>query len=111
VTLKRLLVVVFVIVFPLILIWLYLPGWTRYNELRKEDERLRKELDDMRKTSRQLEDEEHLLKHDVRYLEQVLREELNVIRPDETVYKLVPEESPAPSPQGDKQSVEAGNKA
>jgi len=28
----------------------------------------------------------------VRYLEKVLREELNVVRPDETVYKLVPEE-------------------
>src|SRR5258706_8003081 len=92
-TLKRLLVVVLAITIPPILIWVYLPGWTHYNELRKEDERLRKELEEIRLTNKQLKEQEYLLKNDVRYLESVLREELNVIRPDETVYKLVPEET------------------
>ncbi len=92
-TFKRLLVVVLAITIPPILIWVYLPGWTHYNELRKEDERLRKELEEIRLTNTQLKEQEYLLKNDVRYLESVLREELNVIRPDETVYKLVPEET------------------
>ena len=99
--LKRLLIVLFIIAVPPLLIWVYLPGWTHYNELRKEDERLKKELSDLKDKNKELERQEHLLKNDLRYLELVLRKELNVVRPDETVIKVVPDEelSPSSTPQ------------
>ena len=93
--LKRLLVVALVIIIPPLLIWLYLPGWTHYNELKREDEKLQQKLAELESTNKRLAEQEYLLKNDVRYLEKVLREELNVVRPDETVYKLVPEEEKA----------------
>ena len=52
----------------------------------------RQRREQLEATNRKLAEQEYLLKNDVRYLEKVLREELNVVRPDETVYKLVPEE-------------------
>jgi len=84
-----------VIIIPPFLVWLYLPGWARYNELSRENERLETKLEEMAETNHKLQEQEYLLKNDVRYLETVLREELNVVRPDELVYKLVPiEEDP-----------------
>ncbi len=91
-TLKRLIVVLLIILIPPLLVLIYLPSWTHYNELKQEDERLRHQLEELQETNRKLQEQEYLLKNDVRYLEQVLREELNVVRPDEVVYKLVPEE-------------------
>ena len=79
-----------VIIIPPFLVWLYLPGWARYNELSRENERLETKLEEMAETNHKLQEQEYLLKNDVRYLETVLREELNVVRPDELVYKLVP---------------------
>jgi len=98
--LKRFLIVIAIIVIPPVLLWLYLPGWTHYSELRKEDERLKKELSELKQRNRDLERQEFLLRNDVRYLEKVLREELNVVRPDETVYKLVPEAKEPPRSAG-----------
>ena len=89
-TLKKILIMTLVIIIPPFLVWLYLPGWARYNELSRENERLETKLGEMAETNRKLQEQEYLLKNDVRYLETVLREELNVVRPDELVYKLVP---------------------
>jgi len=89
-SLKKILIVALVIIIPPFLVWLYLPGWARFNELGQENNRLQKKLDEMGTTNRKLQEQEYLLKNDIRYLETVLREELNVVRPDELVYKLVP---------------------
>lgn len=95
-SLKRIIIIALVIIVPPLLVWIYLPGWTHYNELRRENEMLQKQLEEMEETNRKLQMQEYLLKHDTRYLEKVLREELNVVRPDEVVYKLVPEEEKEP---------------
>ena len=91
-TLKRFLIILLVVLIPPFLIWLYLPGWTHYNELKREDEHLKRQLRELEVNNQRMREQEYLLKNDVRYLEKVLREELNVIRPDELVYKLVPED-------------------
>ena len=99
---KRRFTILWVIVGLLILFaFLYLPGLSRYQELRQEEERLSKELVDLDQKIQKLHEEKELLRHDQAYLEKVIREELGLVRPGEMVYKLVPEdkENPAPAPK------------
>ena len=77
--------------------FLYLPGLSRYQELRQEEERLSKELVDLNQKIQKLNEEKELLKKDQVYLEKVIREELGLVRPGEMVYKLVPEEKSKPA--------------
>lgn len=79
-------------------IFFYLPGISRVQELRLEEERLSKELADLDREIEALKEEKDLLKKDQAYLEKVIREELGLVRPGETVYKLVPEKKPGERP-------------
>lgn len=94
----------------LLFAFLYLPGLSRYQELRSEEERISRELADLQRQIKSLQEEKSLLEKDQAYLEKVIREELGLVRPGEMVYKLVPEKksqsgvSPSPksnSPQAD----------
>lgn len=74
---------------------IYLPSLSKYMKLkRKEDElsqtiaRLQAEIETMKK-------EEHLLRTDVARLEEVVRQELGLVKPGEVIYKVVEEEEPA----------------
>ena len=71
--------------------FLYLPGLSRYYELRQEELRLEKELNDLDRQIQGLKEEKNLLQKDQQYLEKVIREELGLVRPGEMVYKLIPE--------------------
>ncbi len=75
----------------------YLPGLSRVQELRLEEDRLAKELSELDKEIQTLKEEKELLQKDQAYLEKVIREELGLVRPGEMVYKLVPENKPKPS--------------
>ena len=81
--------------------FLYLPGLSRFQELRLEEERLSRELTQLDEEIRLLRKEKELLQKDQDYLERVIREELGLVRPGEMVYKLVPENK-SPSPQASK---------
>ena len=70
--------------------FLYLPGLSKYQELRLEEERLSRELASLQREIRALQKEKELLEKDQDYLEKVIREELGLVRPGEMVYKLVP---------------------
>jgi cell division protein FtsB len=76
--------------------FLYLPGLSRYQELRMEEERLSRELAGLEREIRDLRKEKELLEKDRAYLEKVIREELGLVRPGEMVYKLVPEQKSQP---------------
>lgn len=71
--------------------FLYLPGLSRYYELRQEELRIERELANLERQSKALQEEKELLEKDKEYLEKVIREELGLVRPGEMVYKLVPE--------------------
>ena len=71
--------------------FLYLPGLSRFQELRLEEERLSRELTELDREVRSLQEEKRLLEKDQAYLEKVIREELGLVKPGEMVYKLVPE--------------------
>ena len=78
----------------ILFILFYLPGLSRVQELRLEEDRLAKELTEMDKEIQALKEEKNLLEKDHAYLEKVIREELGLVRPGEMVYKLVPENKP-----------------
>lgn len=71
--------------------FLYLPGLSRYQELRMEEDRVSKELADIEQQVLALQKEKNLLENDQDYLEKTIREELGLVKPGEMVYKLVPE--------------------
>ena len=73
-----------------IFIFFYLPGLSRVQELRLEEERLSKELNTLGREIQALKEEKELLQKDQAYLEKVIREELGLVRPGEMVYKIVP---------------------
>jgi cell division protein FtsB len=78
-------------------VFLYLPGLSRLQELRLEEERLGRELTALDRQIQRLQEEKQLLQNDVSYLEKVVREELGLVKPGEMVYKLVPaKEAPEP---------------
>ncbi|MBI4115494.1 MAG: septum formation initiator family protein [Candidatus Omnitrophica bacterium] len=79
--------------------FLYLPGLSRYQELRLEEERLGRELAQLDKQIQNLQEEKELLEKDQDYLEKVIREELGLVKPGEMIYKLVPEKEPTEPPE------------
>ena len=80
----------------IIFAFLYLPGLSRYQELRNEEDRLSKELGELENQIKSLQKEKELLQKDQVYLEKVIREELGVVRPGEIVYRVVPEKKEPP---------------
>ncbi len=82
----------FLIVFAVGMI--YLPGVTKYLKLKRKETELSTEINRLSSDIKKLKEEEHLLKTDLTQLEQVVREELGLVKPGEIVVKVVEEESP-----------------
>ena len=98
---KRRFTILWILVGLLLLFaFLYLPGLSRFEELRLEEDRLSKELTELNQKIGKLREEKELLRKDQDYLEKVIREELGLVRPGEMVYKLVPEDKENPSAEG-----------
>lgn len=83
-----------------VFVFFYLPGLSRVQELRLEEERLSKELAEAEREIKALREEKELLQKDRDYLEKVIREELGLVRPGEMVYKLVPKSGDSPGGDG-----------
>ena len=73
----------------LVLCWIYLPSFSRYHELKQEEEKLNKRIQEIDTQIRSLTDEKYLLQNDVAYLEKVIREELGFVKPGEIIYKMI----------------------
>ncbi len=82
----------------LLFLFFYLPGLSRVQELRLEEDRIAKELTGLNGQIQTLKNEKELLEKDQDYLEKVIHEELGLVRPGEMVYKLVPEKKTASTP-------------
>jgi len=82
----------------LLLVVLYLPSFSRYQELQMEEGRITEEIAELERKIALLEREKGLLQNDKKYLEKVIRDELGLVRPGEMIYKLVPESS-SPGPK------------
>ena len=73
----------------LVLCWIYLPSFSRYRELKQEEEKLQKRIREIDSQIRSLTDEKYLLQNDVTYLEKVIREELGFVKPGEIIYEMI----------------------
>jgi len=83
----------------LVLCWIYLPSVTRYRELKLEEEKLTKRIQEIDRKIKGLAEEKNLLQTDVAYLEKVIREELGFVKPGEIVYELITKKgAPVPKP-------------
>jgi len=74
------------------LLFLFFPALSKYLELKRSEEKLSAEVRNLEKKIQDLEKENYLILHDAEHLEQVIREELKLVKPGEMVYKLVSEE-------------------
>lgn len=77
----------------LIFYWIYLPVLSKYHELKAQEQSLSRRIEFLDKQLRDLERERNLLKNDLTYLEKVIREELGLVKPGETIYKFVEAET------------------
>ena len=77
--------------------WIYLPGLSRYQDLKTRQDGVDIQIKDLQGKLKDIHEERDLLKHDTGYLEKVIREELGLVKPGEIVYKFV-EEKPVPPP-------------
>ena len=76
---------------------IYLPGLSKYLKLKRKDSDLEREVNRLESEIARIQKEEHLLKTDLTRLEEVVREELGLVKPGEIVYKVVEEEVPVPN--------------
>ena len=75
-----------------VIIAIFLPGFTRLQEMRSKNEKLEKEIVLIREDNFVLEEEIYRLTNDPVYLESVAREKMGFAREGEIVYRIVPEE-------------------
>jgi cell division protein FtsB len=94
------------LVVVLLLCWIYLPSVSRYLELRQEEEKLSKRIQEIDAQIKTLTDEKYLLQNDVAYLEKVIREELGLVKPGEIVYEMVTKKNAG---EADKPAAAAAN--
>ena len=87
------------LILALIIAIIYLPGLSKYLKLKRKDTDLEREVKRLESEIARIKEEEHLLKTDLTRLEEVVREELGLVKPGEIVYKVVEEEVPASSEQ------------
>lgn len=78
------------------LYWIYFPSISRYRELKLEEEKLTKRIEEIDAQIKTLSDERNLLQTDVAYLEKVIREELGFVKPGEIVYELITKKNSPP---------------
>ena len=77
---------------------IYLPSFSKYLRLKRKEIELSREIKYLQGQIERLEEEEHLLKTDVTRLEEVVREELGLVKPGEIVVKVIEEETPEKAP-------------
>ena len=88
----------------LLFFWIYLPLFSRYRDLKTQQEEMEQEVKKLDGKIQELKEERDLLKNDMGYLEKVIRDQLGLVKPGEMIYKFVSDtpsakNSPAPPRQ------------
>ena len=86
--------------FAIIVFLLFLPSYTKMQDLRQKNAELSKELQGLKAQHIKLKSEQKLLENDPVYLEKVAREKMGLIREGEVVYRMTnpPANAVAPAP-------------
>ena len=72
---------------------IFLPGFAKYQELKGRNNALKKEVERLRVSNKNLVNEITRLGNDMGYIEKVARERLGMIKENEIKYKIVPKEN------------------
>jgi cell division protein FtsB len=78
------------VVFLLVII--FLPGFSKIQELKQENKRLDEKIADIKKKNIFLEQEKIKLETDKTYIERIARQKIGIIKKGEIVYKISTEE-------------------
>lgn len=70
--------------------WIYLPSLSHYDDLKQDEKKISSQILELETKIKALEEEREKLTGDVQYLEKVIRDEMGLVRPGESVYKIVP---------------------
>ena len=68
----------------------FLPSYATMQELKQKNREFAQRITQLEAKNKKYEEEKHLLQTDPEYVEKVGRETMGLIRPGETVYKIVP---------------------
>jgi len=77
-------------ILTVIILALFLPSYSTMQDLKKKNAEYALRITALEEKNKKFEEERHLLQTDPDYVEKVGRETMGLIRPGETVYKIVP---------------------
>lgn len=78
--------------FIIVLLVIFLPGYTKLQELRDKNRRLEERIQKINAENTDLYNQLELIKNDPLYQEKVARETMGIVRKGEVLYKIEPEE-------------------
>jgi len=77
-------------IITVIILAVFLPSYTTMQDLKRKNREYAQKIAELEAKNKKFEEERHLLQTDPDYVEKVGRETMGLIRPGETVYKIVP---------------------
>ncbi|MDE1921643.1 MAG: septum formation initiator family protein [Candidatus Omnitrophica bacterium] len=80
-------------ILTVIILALFLPSYFTLQGLKRKDREYEHRISALEKQNKKFEEERHLLQTNPEYVEKVGRETMGLIRPGETVYKIIPVQS------------------
>ena len=82
-----------IVIFIIIILWLFLiflPGYSKRQELSAKNERLQRRIKELEEDNRRLIDEEERLRTDPGYIEKIARDDMGMARKGEIINKEIP---------------------
>ena len=79
-------------VLVVILVLIFLPGFSKYQKLLSEERSLKRRIVELEQANKRLEYEKYKLENDIEYIEKKARGKLGVVKKDEVPYKIIEEE-------------------
>jgi len=77
-------------ILTVVILALFLPSYSIMQDLKQKNQDYARRITALEEKNKKFEEERHLLQTDPEYIEKVGRETMGLIRPGETVYKIVP---------------------
>ena len=77
-------------IITVVILAVFLPSYATMQDLKRKNREYASKIAELEARNKKFEEERHLLQTDPDYVEKVGRETMGLIRPGETVYKIVP---------------------
>jgi len=81
---------IWIFVITLVVLFFFLPSYTRMQDLRQKNEDFQSLIDKLQLENARLREEKRRLEDDPAYLEGVGREKMGIVRDGEVIYKIEP---------------------